>query len=157
MNFSFIEFIFVMVRDTYLPHRAYELTKSKQKQNQVTSHPNWLRVLLFNIAQKQCNGIINRWLHCLTSESKWRFLVNNILMLGSAWSLVMAQIQFSLVKKIKIRLPEHSLTPHPLCPITSNFCLTPTPHQPPQSGRHICITPNLLSYSVDYTKIMNLL
>ena len=28
---------------------------------------------------KQCNGIIKGWLHCLTSESKGRFLANNIL------------------------------------------------------------------------------
>ena len=37
----------------------------------------------------------------------------------------MAQIQFSLIKKIKIGRPEHSLTHHPLRPITSNFSLTP--------------------------------
>ena len=45
-------------------------------------------------------------------------------------------------KKIKIGRPEHSLTPHPLRPITSHFCLTPHPSSPPQSGRHMCITPN---------------
>ena len=37
----------------------------------------------------------------------------------------MAQIQFSLIKKIKIGRPEHSLTPAPLRPITSHFYLTP--------------------------------
>ena len=39
----------------------------------------------------------------------------------------MAQIQFSLIKEIKIGRPEHSLTPHPLrsITITSHFCLTP--------------------------------
>ena len=73
------------------PHRACERTKSKQKQNQVTSHSNWPRVLLFDLAHKQCNGIIKEWLHCLTSESNGRFLVNNILMFDS-WCLVMAQI-----------------------------------------------------------------
>ena len=51
----------------------------------------------------------------------------------------MAQIQFSLIKKIKIGHPEHSLTPTPLRPITSHFCVTPPPT--PQSGRHMCITP----------------
>ena len=30
-------------------------------------------------------------------------------------------------KKIKIGLAEHSLTPHPLRPITSHFCLLPPP------------------------------
>ena len=37
----------------------------------------------FDVAQ-QCNGIIKGWLHCLTSETKGRFLVNNILIFGSA-------------------------------------------------------------------------
>ena len=37
-----------------------------------------------DLAHKQCNGIINGRLHCLTSNSKGRFLVNNILMFGSA-------------------------------------------------------------------------
>ena len=37
-----------------------------------------------------------------------RFFDNNILF-GSAWCLVMAQIQFSLIKKIKIGSLEHSL------------------------------------------------
>ena len=94
------------------PHRACEWTKSKQKQNHVTSHSNWPRALLFNLAYKQCNGIIKRWLHCLTPYSKGRFFDNNILMFGSAWCQVMAQIQFSLIKKIKIGHPEHSLAPH---------------------------------------------
>ena len=59
-------------------------------------------------------------------------------MLDSAWCLVMAQIQFSLIKK-KIGRPEHLLSPDPLHPITSHFCLNPP--IPPQSGRHMCITP----------------
>ena len=65
------------------PHRGCEQTKSRQKQNQVTSHSNWPRVPLFDLVHKQCNGIIKRWLHCLTSESKGKFLVNNILIFGS--------------------------------------------------------------------------
>ena len=39
----------------------------------------------------------------------------------------MMQIQFSLIKKIKVGLPEHSLISHLLRPITSHFCLTPQP------------------------------
>ena len=65
-----------------------ERTKSKQNQNQVTSHSNWPWLLLFNLVHKQCNGIIKGWLHYLTSESKGRFLVNNISMFGSTWCLV---------------------------------------------------------------------
>ena len=41
---------------------------------------------------------------------KVKFLVNNILF-GWAWCLVMAQFQFSFMKKIRIGRPEHSLTP----------------------------------------------
>ena len=84
------------------PHRVYDRIKSKQKQNKVMSHSNWPRVLLFDLARKQCNGIIKGWIHRLTSESKGKFLVNNILMFCSAWCLVMTQIRFSLIKKIKI-------------------------------------------------------
>ena len=51
----------------------------------------------------------------------------------------MTQIQFSLIKRIKIGRPEHSLIPHPLRPKTSRFYLPPPP--PPQSERHMCITP----------------
>ena len=78
-------------------HRAWERTKSKQKQNQVTSRSNWQRAMLFDLAHKQCNGIIKGRLHCLTSE--WgRFLVNNILMFDSTWYRLV-EIQFSLTKK----------------------------------------------------------
>ena len=60
----------------------------------------------------------------------------------------MAQIQFSLTKKINVGRPEHSLTTYPsLRPITSHFCLTLATHSrpapPPQSGRDMCI---LLKY-----------
>ena len=58
----------------------------------------------------------------------------------------MAQIQFSLIEKIKIGCPEHSLTPYPPTSdnIPSHFYLTPPPLPPcsPQSERHMCITPN---------------
>ena len=64
--------------------------RNQNKQNQITSRSNWPRVLLFDLAHKQCNGIIKRWFHCLTSESKGRFLVNNILF-GSTWCLVQFQ------------------------------------------------------------------
>ena len=38
--------------------RAHERMKSKQKQNQVTSHSYWPRVLLFDLVRNQCTGII---------------------------------------------------------------------------------------------------
>ena len=55
-------------------------------------------------------------------------------MLNSAWCLVMAQIQFSLMQK---RLDVQS-TCYPPLPYILIFALTPHPRQ---SGRHICITP----------------
>ena len=50
-----------------------------------------------------CNNVMVslKWLHCLTSESKERFLDKNVLMFGSVRCLVMAQIQFFLLKKYK--------------------------------------------------------
>ena len=58
-------------------HRACERMKSNTKS----------RPIQIDLAQKQCNGIIKRWLHCLTSESKGKFIFNNILMFDSAcWS-----------------------------------------------------------------------
>ena len=111
-------------------------TKTKTKTYYVT----FPCALFFDLAHKQCNGVIKGWLHCLTSESKGRFLVNNILMFGSAWCLVTAQIQFSLIKKIKIGRPEHSLTPHPQRPITSHFCLKSRPSSKWMS--YMCIIPN---------------
>ena len=42
-------------------------------------------------------------------------------------------------KKNKIERPENLLSPQPLRPITSHFCLTHPTH--PQSVRHMCITP----------------
>ena len=54
--------------------------------------------------------------------------------------------------KLKIGRPKHSLTPHPIRPITYHFCLTLRPSPPPSSppalspslsGRHMCITPNV--------------
>ena len=74
-----------------------ERNQNKNK-NLVTSYSDWARVLLFDLAHKQCSGMIKGWFHCMTSESEGRFLVNNILF-GLSWSLVMAQIQFSLIKK----------------------------------------------------------
>ena len=52
---------------------------------------------------------------------------HDILMFGSGWCLVMAQIEFSLTKKIKIGRQEVLLTPIPLCPITSQYFLIPPP------------------------------
>ena len=125
------------------PHHACERTKLKHKRNQVTLHSNWPRVLLFDLAHKQCSGIVKGWVLCLTSVSKWRFLVNNILVFGSAWCLVMAQIQFFLIKKIKTGRPKHLLTPHP--PTSDNISFLPYPPHTPQSGRHMCITPNSIA------------
>ena len=59
------------------PHRACERNqkKNKTKSRHIRIDPTFL----FDLAHKQCNGIIKGWLHCLTSGSKERFLVNNIL------------------------------------------------------------------------------
>ena len=62
-------------------------------------------------------------------------------MFGSAWCLVMVQIQFSLMKKIKIGRPKYLLTPFPPPCTTAKISFLPylpnPPPPPPQSGRHI--------------------
>ena len=75
-----------------------------------------------------CNGIIKRWLHYLMSVSKERFL-GNILMFGSVWCLVMAEIQFSLIKKINKDWTSRTLanppTPPPPPPTSNNISFLP--------------------------------
>ena len=43
---------------------ANERNQNKNK-SKVTSYSNWPRVLLFDLAHKQCIGFIKEWLHCL--------------------------------------------------------------------------------------------
>ena len=92
---------------------------------------------MFDLAHKQCNGMIKGWLHCLTSKPKGRFLANNILL---AWCLFMADIQFVFNQRIKIGPPERLLTSHH--PTSNNISFLPysPPPLPPQSRRHMCIT-----------------
>ena len=111
--------------------------KSKQKQNQVKSHSKWPRVLLFDLAHEQRNGIIKGWLHCQTLQWKGRFLVNAIYLVQHC--VVMAEIQFSLIKKkIKIGRPEHSLTSQP--PKFDNISFLPYP-PPPVKVDVRCVSP----------------
>ena len=95
--------------------------------HQVTSHSNWPCVLLFDLAHKQCNGIVKRWLHCISA--KGTFIVNNILMFGSAWCLVMSHIQLSLIKNIKIGRPKHLLIP----PTSDHISFLLRPPYPPSN------------------------
>ena len=113
--------------------RACERTKSKQKQNQAL---HWPRVILLDLAHKQCNGIITGLLHCLTSESKRRFLVNDILF-GSAWCLVLEQIQFSLIEKDKDWTSRTLAKPPPTTSNNISFFLYPPT---PSKWTHMCIT-----------------
>ena len=128
--------------------RIVHVEKRNQNKNKTKSHHIQIlpRVLLFDLAHKQLNGIIKEWLHSLTPESIGTFLFNKIIMFDSAWSLVMAQIEFFLIKEINIGSPEHSLPPTPLRPITSHFCLTPLlipPPPPPNPPKVdvICVSP----------------
>ena len=99
---------------------------------------SWPRVLLVDLARKQCNGIIKGWLHCL--ESIGRFLVSNILMFDSAWCLVMAQIQFSLIKKNKDWTS--STLANPPFPASNNISFLAYPPSPyPFKVDVICVSP----------------
>ena len=53
----------------------------------------------------------------------------------------MAQIQFSLIKKIKIGHPEHSLTPHPSTSDNISFLPYPPPPLSPLKVDVICVSP----------------
>ena len=57
----------------------------------------------------------------------------------------MAQIQFSFRKK-KIGRPEHLLPPPPTSDNISFLPYPPPPSFPPQSGRHMRVTPYHLRY-----------
>ena len=111
------------------PSRACEPTKWKQKQNQVMSHSNWPRNLLFDLADKQCYGINKEWLHCLTPESVGRFLVNNILCLTQhdVWSC--RKSNFFFIKKDKDWASRTlAITAPPTHrAITAHFCLSQPP------------------------------
>ena len=85
--------------------------KTKTKSSHIT-----FKLTTGSIAQfspQTWNGIIKGWFHCLALVSKRRFLVNNVLMFGSAWCLGMVQIQFSLIHQKKIGHLEHFLIPPP--------------------------------------------
>ena len=100
-----------------------EWTKSKQKENHVTSHSNWPRVLLLDLAFEKCNGIIKRFHHFLTSESEEGFLLNTILIPGPAWCLVitsrtLTNPNFPTSHKVSFLPDAHPhLLPPPLAPL----------------------------------------
>ena len=104
-------------------YRACERMKSKQKQNQVKSHSNWQRVLFFGLAPQTISlkDYFTVW------RQREDFL-SIILIFGLAWCLIMAQTQFSLIKK-KDWTPRTLATPPPPPPrpIASHFCLKTHP------------------------------
>ena len=90
-------------------HRACEWTKSKQKQkeNQVTSHSNWPRVVLFDLAHKKCNGIIKGWLNVWLS-----------MMSGHGANPI-------FFNKIKVQTSRTLAKPPPLPPTSDNISFSP--------------------------------
>ena len=120
------------------------MNEIKQKQRQKSHIIFKLTcILLFDLVHKQYNGIIKGWFHCLASESKGRFLANNILLVRC---LVKEQIQFSLIKKTK-DWTSRTLA-NPPTPTSNNISFLPYPLPTPhQSGRHMCITPNCTYFS----------
>ena len=58
------------------PQRKYKRTKPKQKPNQVTtSHSIWPRVLVFDLARKQCNGLIKGGFHSLIQKEDFLSII----------------------------------------------------------------------------------
>ena len=85
----------------------------------ITSHSNWPRVLLFDLAHKQCNGIIKGWLHYLKSESNTRFFVNNISM---SFLSIMSGHDANPIFFLKDSTSRTLANPPP--PSSDRFCLT---------------------------------
>ena len=98
-----------------------ERNLKKHKKSTHKSHSSSPRVLLFNLAHKQCNDVIKGWLHCLTSESKRGVLANNIFISGHGAN------QFSLINR---DWTSRALArPHP--PTFDNISFLPYPSPPP--------------------------
>ena len=102
--YSLINFDFIW----HLPHcwvltpryiHKFSLFSSASKETYITENivlrSYWLYVLLFDLARKQCNGIITVSLSEM-SESERRFLVNNILMFRSVLCLVTSHLCLKL-------------------------------------------------------------
>ena len=98
------------------------------------------RVLLFDLAHKQCNGIIKGWLYSLSllSESKGRFLLINILFC-SAWCHVANAIFFN--KKTKDWTSRTLANPH--SPTSDNISLLTYP-PPSLKVDVLCVSPLLI-------------
>ena len=140
----FIIILFLYIFSIHFAVNQYLRKQTMEQQSHCAcqrTKSNWPRFVLFHLAHKHGNGIIKGWLHCLTSESKGIFLVNNMLMFGSAWCLVMAQIQFSLIKK-KDWTSRTLAYPLPSTSDNISFLPYPPPPNPPQSGCHMFITHN---------------
>ena len=77
-----------------------EQNQNKNKPSHVTL--KLTRIMLFDLAHTQANGVIKGWLHCLTTESKGRFVINNII---NVWLNMMSSHGTNPIffnKKIKI-------------------------------------------------------
>ena len=117
----------------------------KTKTKPSTSHSNWLCILLFDLAHKQCSGITKGWLYCLTPESiahretPFQSYINDWLSMMSGHC---ANPIFFNKKKDWTSRTLTITPPHPLHPLTSYFALTPTPSPHlPYSGSHMYIIP----------------
>ena len=113
----------------------YEWTKSKQRQNQVTSHSNWAHILLFDLAHKQWNGIIKGSLRAISVNRKI-----SCQYYGSVCSSLMSGYGVNPIffnKKNEDWTSRTFATPTQLCPITSHFSLTTAAlPSPPHTHTH---------------------
>ena len=106
------------------PNDTVQVNERNQNKIKTKSH----HILLFNLAHKQCNDIIKGWRHCLTSQSKGRFFVNNVINVCRRVMSGHGANSIFFNKKNKNWTSRTLATPHlPLRPITSHFCLTPPP------------------------------
>ena len=99
------------------PHRACERNQNKNKTKHVTFKLTTRSIVRFSPQTMQWY----HWRITSLSDVRVRFLFNDILF-GSTWCLVIAEIQFSLIKKNK-NWTSRTLAnlPTPLCPIKSHI------------------------------------
>ena len=120
---------------------------------------NMIQGLLFGYYMLSTKFIIIKgWLHCLTSESKRRFLVSNILCMMSGHGP--NPIFFN---KKRLDAQNSCCTPQPHYVRQGPIFILPLPHPDPpplphQAGCHMCIAHNLFPcrLGVYFTEIKNL-
>ena len=124
-------------------HRAPERTKSKQKQNQVTSHSNWLRVLLFDLAVVSLKDDFTVWRQ--TQKEDFLSVIFNVWL--SMISSHGANPIFFKKKKKRLDVQNKANSPHTYDRQYLIFALPIPPPYSPQSSHPTLLKVDVISVS----------